>query len=553
MIARPNPLRGTCRWLPAALTIALSTSALHAAWRSTLYPADWKPGFADGDGRFLHDFSYAGYHRGESELPQRQGAVIDATKPPHSADPSGAGDSTQAIQSALDAAAAAGGGIVFLPAGTYRIAPPKDKPVALRIEGDNIVLRGAGPDKTFLFLDEPVMREKIGIEVKSREPSWWYAEGKWVVMSLLSRDLPGGSTVIPVENPALFAAGDPVVVRNDLTESFIASLGMTGKWTQANMKNRSLLFSRRIVAVDSGAGTVTIDIPTRYDLKKGDNARVSKPGGHMITEAGLEDFSFGMRQHPGTGLEDDDYNKPGTIGYDVHQSHAIVFTSAENCWMRRVNSFCPKGNAPDVHVLSNAVKFEKSRLVTAEDCDWKNTQYKGGGGNGYLYTLHGNDCLIRNCRADNGRHNYDIATMCCSGNVLLDCRTKDARLASDFHMYFAVANLIDNMTCDGDFLEAKFRPYGGTPVHGVTTSQSVFWNTNGLRYPSSPFEYLGKMYNRPQIVVESAQFGDGYIIGTRGPAHAVKTTNFKEGIGEGDSLEPRSLYADQLARRLKKN
>src|SRR5262245_22017966 len=40
-----------------------------AAWRSHLYPADWTPGYHDAEGRFLHDFSWAGYHNGEVAIP----------------------------------------------------------------------------------------------------------------------------------------------------------------------------------------------------------------------------------------------------------------------------------------------------------------------------------------------------------------------------------------------------------------------------------------------------------------------------------------------------
>lgn len=524
--------------------------ALQAGWRSSLYPEDWKPGFADKQGRFLHDFSYAGYHRGEKEIPKREGEVIDVTKPPYGADATGEKDATTAIQAALDAAAAAGGGIVFLPSGTYRIAPPKDQKVALRVEGDNTVLRGAGPAKTFLFNDTFAMREKIVIEVKAKDAAWWNAEGQWVKSTPALRDFANGSMVLPLQDVSLFAPGDQVIVRNDLTDAFIESLGMNGKWTRKNMKNRSLIFFRRVISVDPAAQTITVDAPIRYTLKKDDAARVLKLAGKTISEAGLEDFSIGMAQHPGEGWGEGDFDVAGTAAYDVHQSHVIVFTSAENCWMRRVNSYCPQGNAPSVHILSNGVKFERCRQVTFEDCDWQHAQYKGGGGNGYLYTLHGNDCLIHACKATSGRHNYDFGTMAASGNVILDCLSKDGRMASDFHMHFSVANLIDNMTCDGDFLEARYRPWGGAAVHGVTTSQSVFWNTNGLRYILSPFEFEGKMHDRPQVLVQSEQFGDGYIIGTRGPASAVSTTNFKEGIGEGDTLEPKSLYRDQLARRL---
>ncbi|HEY9249688.1 MAG TPA: hypothetical protein VIO38_11170, partial [Rariglobus sp.] len=51
-------------------------------------------------------------------------------------------------------------------------------------------------------------------------------------------------------------------------------------------------------------------------------------------------------------------------------------------------------------------------------------------------------------------------------------------------------------------------------------------------------------------LVYSHQFGDGYVIGTRGPAHDVDSSDFVEGAGAGDSLRPRSLYVDQLDRRL---
>ena len=523
----------------------VTIGSAHGGWRSSLYPTDWKPGFTDKEGRFLPDFSYAGYHRGEKPIPQSEAAVLDVTQPPFSADPTGKTDSTAAIQSALDAANAQAGGIVFLPPGTFRVTPPAGQSAALRIDGSRVVLRGAGVGKTFLVNEDFAMREKTVIAVQAKDPAWWYGDGP---TAKACRDFADGSLVLPVDNPGIFQPGDPVIVRNDLTDSFISSLGMTGKWTSQNMKNRALVFQRRIVAVDLDSGTVTVDAPIRYLLRKEDNARVVKLSGSILTEVGLEDFSIGMKQHPGEGWGENDNAVEGTAAYDVHQSFAIVFQSVEDAWLRRVHTFAPEGNSPSIHLLSNGVKFVRSRQITAEDCDWRHAQYKGGAGNGYLYTLQGNECLLLRCRGEDGRHNFDFGTMASSGNVLLDCIGKDGRLGSDFHMYFSVSNLIDNMTCDGDFLEARYRPWGG-PVHGVTTSQTVFWNTSGLRYIASPFEFEGKMHDRPQILVQSEQFGNGYVIGTRGPANTVKSTNYQEGIGQGDTLEPSSLYRDQLARR----
>jgi Endopolygalacturonase len=520
--------------------LASSAACAAAEWRSSLYPGDWAPGHADAQGRFLHDFSYAGYHRGEKNIPDITGPVFDVTAEPYSADPSGRRESTAAIQRAIDAAGDAGGGVVLLPPGTYRVTPPADARAALRLDRSRVVLRGAGADRTFLFNDSTSMRSKRVIEIAPRRPVSWRAEGKPVKGAKILQDLPRPTRRIPLDYVDDLAVGDLVIVRNDLTRTFIDRIGMGGKWTPGHSPNRTLLYCRTITAIDPETSVVTVDIPLRGFLHTEDNAQLLKVSGEMLEEVGLEDFSIGMKQHPGEGLAENDWNKPGTVGYDAHNSSAIFLSYVQNSWVRRVRSWAPPGNDPRVHVLSNSLKLYRARLVTVAECDFRFPQYRGGGGNGYHFTHNGQDNLVRDCHAEGARHNYDFGTMLASGNVILDSTAKDGRLASDFHMFLSLANLIDNLTCDGDFIEARaFRPWGGNPVHGVTTTQSVFWNTRGL----SPSK------ERP-VLVYSHQFGEGYVIGTRGPFHVVDSTDFVEGVGKGDSLVPRSLYLDQLRRRL---
>ena len=90
------------------------------AWRSTLYPENWTPDATYTSGRFLHDVSYAGYHRGELPIPTRAGAPVFDVVKGFGGDATGGSDTTASIQAAIDAAAVAGGGIVYLPAGLYR-------------------------------------------------------------------------------------------------------------------------------------------------------------------------------------------------------------------------------------------------------------------------------------------------------------------------------------------------------------------------------------------------------------------------------------------------
>ena len=149
-----SSLTGLSRVL-VPLAVLSSQVAAQALWNSALYPPDWAPDHTDADGRFLHDFSFAGYRAGEAPLPElAQAPSLDASAPPYGADPSGAADSAPAIQAALDDLAAAGGGVCFLPAGTYRLRFPEGASQALWIRGSGVVLRGAGPAATRLFLAE---------------------------------------------------------------------------------------------------------------------------------------------------------------------------------------------------------------------------------------------------------------------------------------------------------------------------------------------------------------------------------------------------------------
>lgn len=176
------------RTLFAVVVLCSVGPSAGAQWRSEMFPPDWLPldvqivdgvnrfydergtrdfyGRAIGEGhpdyhpyRFLHDFSYAGYRRGEVLLPPEDPArralpVFDVTRPPYSCVPDGASshDCTPGIQKAIDDAGAAGGGIVYLPEGEYRIRSPNSS-YFLRIGRSNVAIRGDGPDRTRILVD----------------------------------------------------------------------------------------------------------------------------------------------------------------------------------------------------------------------------------------------------------------------------------------------------------------------------------------------------------------------------------------------------------------
>jgi pectate lyase-like protein len=534
----------------ASTSKAPITDVARKTWRSTLYPASWTPPVATPFVReMIQDFSYAGYHRGEAPIPDVSGPVFNVLD--HGADSTGTRDSTGSIQQAIDAAQSAGGGVVHLPAGTYRIRPPDRAGEALHIRASNIVLRGDGPGRTFLFNDEAVMRAKAVIRVASSDAGDWGTSA--AIPTAITTDLLTPTREIPVATVAGFAVGEWIVLRADATPAFIIEHRMSPQWDGDTAALEGTMFYREITGIDPARGVVVVDTPIRYQLKVRDGARVYPTVAH-IAEVGLEHFSIGERQHPGSTLGEEDYLVPGTAAYDVHGASLISMSRTRNSWIRDVYSYRPGVNGGDFHMVSNGIHIGHSRLITIEGCDLARPQYRGGGGNGYMYSLHGQETLVKDSVSRYSRHGFVFLNMQASGNVLLRPFSQYSGFGSegrgsDHHEHLSQSNLVDGATVDRDSFEARYRASGAVVEHGITAVQSVFWNTRGLAY------YPGIDY-----VVHSQQFGYGYVIGTQGFATGVKVTGIHpektdpvdhvEGVGQGQTLAPASLYEDQLARRL---
>ena len=518
-------------------------------WRSSLYPENWTPGYADGQGRFLHDFSYAGYQYGAVSLPVINTNVVNITLSPYNADNSGNADVTDIIQQAINDLPA-GGGVIYLPAGTYKMSVPSNRSYGVLINKDSVVIRGAGTGITKIKNTSVFMRSKKLFYFCADAADWRYNVSS---ESYIIEDISLPTREVRVENASLYAEGDWVVLRNDVTPGFIAEHSSTGYWTTEGV--RGVYFCRQVLAINTYTNTLTLDIPTRYPLKQRDNARVYKLNSQLM-ECGMEDLSIGNVAHPGTGFLDNDYLEVGTAAYDVHDSHLITVRNAINCWFRRIHTYRPAENTGDFHTVSNCLQLFHVRSITVEDCDFRNSQYEGAGGNGYMYILQGNDCLLKNCHAEHSRHNYSFKHMSANGNVLYNCTSKDPYLATDFHMHLSMVNLIDNFHADGDFIHAGFRTAGlDSAKHMYTTTESVFWNTKSIN-----------KFKNESYLIESRQFKNGYVIGTSGLWPNVKLetltgtqegipydtspVDFVEGLGLGTTLVPASLYLDQLSKRL---
>ncbi|RYZ40881.1 MAG: hypothetical protein EOO71_14250 [Myxococcaceae bacterium] len=535
-------MQGLLGWM---LVAGMPAGAQAAPWRSVLYPEAWQPGYTrpGNAAQFLHDFSYAGYRQRQAEPPVRMDWVLDVTQAPYFADNTGASDVTAVLQQAInDAGAVAGGGVVYLPRGTYQVAPPSGKPYALYIGKSNVVLRGQGATATFLYNAATDMRLKKVILVGPRESSVSWTSASTASVAL-TQDAAHLATRIQVASVASYPVGSWLVVRADLTATRSAELNMGTTWTSLPGPS----FYRRVVAVDAATRTLTLDIPLRQGLLMRDGARVYGVPAHL-TEVGVEHLSIGMRENPTPGTGEEDYNVPGTGAYAMHDAVAVRMSHVVDGWIRGVNSYRPPSNTRDVHLLSNGIDLDFSRNITVDASQMEKPQYMGGGGNGYLYSIRSSDSLIKDSVAYGGRHNFDFRSMHTTGNVLFNNRASNGDKVSDFHMHLSAANLVDNTTLYQERFEAADRTPYGTTSHGVTTTQSVFWNTNGAKVPA----YGGSS------IVRSQQYGQGYVIGMRGSVTTVDVSvttktapaDLAEVATSGNELVPQSLYVDQTQKRL---
>ncbi len=497
-------------------------------WRSALYPPDWTPGFQGPGGAALHDFSYAGYGRSERPLPDTSDWPTCAADD-FGADPTGGADSTSGIQAAIDACGS--GGRVVLGAGEYRVDD------LLLITAPGTVLVGAGPDATRLrFTRLDGMSDRAHLTLRGAPQAG--------PDQLLVVDAPARTQTLSVDDADGLEPGDHVDVGWVITPEFVDEHGMDGFWAVSNGAWRAF-FRREVRAVDRAVSpqVVTVDVPLRYPARLRDGASIRKVTG-LLTDVGVEDLSIATAGDP------DD-------AWSIDRSHGILLSGVSDGWVRRVTSWAPPAGSGD-HLASGGLKVLDSKRVTVADCSLERPQNRGGGGNGYLFEVsRSSEVLFVDLVARGGRHNYiqnwDFGT---SGVVWLRTTSAGGESltsqggfatvgASEFHHSLAMANLVDDSVTDDAWKAVNRRTFSSGAGH--TATETAFWNLRGAG------------------AVTSLQFGLGYVIGT-GPeltvvtgldrgglfAEASGTTpeDWTEGLGEGGTLEPQSLFEDQLMRRL---
>lgn len=510
-------------------------SAAPASWRSALYPEGWAPGFAV-EGWALQDFSYAGYAAGERPPPELRAPPwserwVEASA--YGVDPTGVADSAPGLTAAIAAASAAGGGVVHLGAGDFRLEAP------IELRHPELFLLGEGPEQTRLFwVGVPDMGYRSHLSLRG--------EARLGAEVPLTADGAPFEIRLQVADPSAFAPGDRVQVGQLISDAWVLEHGMDGYWGFSRGQWRPF-YRRTVTAVDLEAGTISIDVPLRYPLRLRDGASV------RVVEGALREVGV-----VGLSLSD---ATDWSAAWANDQTHVLGLYNVEDAIVSEVHSYAsPVGAGPDGapgghHLQSSGVLVEASRRVTVERSAMGFAQHRGPGGNGYLFELRqSNEVLIADNHGEAGRHNFiqnwDFGT---SGCVFLRNRSVGAEsftsptdsrglpASSETHHALATANLFDsNEIHDGWKSVNRLAESSGA---GHTATESVYWNNVG------------------DGALTSFQYGRGYVIGTTGlrvqtevleiyESLGTAPEDWTEGLEAGAQLDPPSLFEDQRARRL---
>ncbi len=511
-----------------------------SCWRSALYPADWTPGSTDAEGRFLHDFSYAGYAGGLREIFEPSTAHFDITA--YGSGP----DWTSAIQLAIDAAISAGGGVVDLPAGEYRVDG------RLEVNGSNVLLKGAGQDVTRVYFSSAAgMSDHAHLEF-GRMPIF----GAPIALSAdgLSREFS-----VDIEDAGDLSEGDEVAVGFVISAAFRAEHGMESYWGFAAEEWRPI-FWRTVMSIHPlGAGgyRVTFDVPLRYPVRVRDSASLRRIEG-TVREVGVEALTLSNAVELSQAQSE-------------NRVSLISFRGVKDGWVRRLRTYSSPLSSPPTeaqHLQSHGISVVGSRQITVEDIALGPAQNRGSGGNGYLVEIsRSNEVLVQRATLRGGRHNFsfnwDFGN---SGIVIRDSSSEGSRCdgawvacRSEFHHSLAMAVLIENSELSDGWVGGNRRAESSGAGHTVT--ESVYWRLYGS----------GDLY--------SWQYGHGYLIGNDLEVQFVELADtsdalwelewypfwalnsnghtslhtepedFLEGSARRSALVPASLYADQLLRR----
>lgn len=460
------------------------------------------------------DFSSAGYMGGGVPLPSVR--VKRTVQPPVE------GDATAIIQRAIDDVATLPlrngfRGAVLLGGGIFVCSN------SIVIPASGITLRGGGSGagkkvSTIRMTGRrhaAIVTGRLGGRRSSRE------EESSVRTSLAEAYLPSGSTAFSVADPTGFKAGDIILIRRPVTDTWVKYMGMDDMTRngrhQTWIRTGTTIDIERRIAIISG-NRFTIDVP----LSDSFDSKYLNPPGTVI-----------VKINPPTrlnqlGIESLHIECPPQAVNHTEALYSAVRLTGEDCWMRDVV----------IDETMNSVGVG-GRRITLQRVTVNRKALHQGSSKPAEFAPNGDQILLDHCsvKADNvwfvgtgAEHSGPI--------VLLNC-TFTGNGHIEGHQRWTTGMLLDNCVLPDGGIDFKNRGSMGSG-HGWGTGWSVAWNC------------VAKSF-----VVQQPPGAFNWAIGCKGERLSLarpfdSEPKLPEGVfdSHGQRVLPQSLYLAQLAQRL---
>ncbi len=482
----------------------------------------------DGCASPLYDYAWAGRDTAD---PTPGLPVFDATD--HGLRPDSGQEALPAIQAAIDAASAAGGGVVQLPPGILDCNVDRKLP-PLRIRADRVVLRGSGsgPDGTLLvnhrYSDTPNPAQPwragehpllvIGGDLQQEEPEprviTAVTEGK------------RGRRAITVDDTAQLTVGQTCLLRQLEVEdgSLARSLVMDQVEVASNYRGAGKALVTQIVRVTAIDGrAVEVDAPLHRDIAKWPAQLCDYPMTHQsgVMHLRMRGLWAGFFVHHKNGEHDNGWDQVKFVRVRAGWAEDLVHE----------NTTCAIG-------LSNCL-----------GCVAQRCRIMGNHGhNGFVINRYSTGNLMRDCHAGRNMHGFNCAGTIC-GNAVVDC-TMDEPSGVDLHGGLSLDNLFDNLV--GGINKGGGAGHAVPPRHGPGYT---LWNWSAGHYdPYKPWQRAWRIADHTTTpgyicVGVHGQYGQQIIFGApdgdttdplQTPCAWIESPNQR--------VTPRSLYDWQRAR-----
>jgi hypothetical protein len=458
----------------------------------------------DARGNIIPDFSRVGYRWGDEaipEVPVRE--TLEA--------PSNGSDARSMIQQAIDRVAAMPlvgrhRGAILLKRGIYNVSG------TLTVSANGIVIRGegtSGEDGTVLVATTTTKESDL-IQITGAAFNWPAPPSN---MNIKDEYVPVGRFWVTVDNAGSFAPGNKVILYRPPSAEWLADIrmdripeasdGTTAQWVPEDYFIRQ----ERVVTMIKG-DTLHFENPCvmALDARYGGGA-VYKANITRVQECGVENLLLRSNY---AGDEDENHAWTG-----------VAISRAEHCWVRNVHS--------EYFAFGLVSMSESAKNITVASCECREPKSKVTGSRRYSYSLNGSLCLVIDCKAVHGRHDYVTGARNAGPNAFVNCVSEQALAENGPHQRWNSGTLYDNIITDGA-LNVYDHGNEGTGQGWAGVNQ-VLWNCTANRV----------------ICLNPWTSANNYSIGTMARKHGSKFVR-PDGVWISlmQPVSPQSLYRAQF-------